>query len=160
MQILYRAARDFRQAFRQRLSEWAFALVMLMYGIVLVWPGASFDHAGYGIIKVLISENLLGWALFAGGFIRCVVLASNGVVWQMYGLRAFMAWSSMIVWMLLAVGFAESGTIGIPLAVFPVLCVFDCFNARKATEDTADRRRQTTQPSLVIAASRASRPAA
>lgn len=135
MQVALRS--HIRVAFLGRLNEWAFAVVLFMWGVVLLFPMPTFDGPAYTAFRLVVGEDTLGWLLAIGGLIRLAVLFANGFWRPMYYVRAWMALTSMMVWLTITLGFASSGTFGTWLALYPVLTVFEGVNVFRAMIDAA-----------------------
>lgn len=134
--------KDLRHAFTIRLSEWAFAVILAMWGLVLLLPEPLFERETWTAFRYLFHEETLGLLFAVGGILRLLVLAANGAWRPMYYVRAWMALSSAIVWFSITIGLLSSGRIGTWIAVYPVLFVFDVVNALRAVSDAAANDRQ------------------
>jgi hypothetical protein len=122
----------FRVAFMGRLSEWAFASMLLLWGVVLVLPQDTFDGRAFVAFRTLWDETM-PWALLAaGGVLRLGVLSLNGLWRPLYYLRAWIALSSTVIWAAIAFGFASSGAFGTWVAIYPVLTLFEAMNVIRA----------------------------
>ena len=130
-------AAHLRTAFLARLSEWAFAVMLFLWGLVLLLPARTFDGMAFAAFRMLADEATLGGLLMLGGAIRLGVLGANGIWRPLYYVRAWMALSSTVVWAAIAIGFASAATVGTWIAVYPVLLVFDALNVVRAMSDAA-----------------------
>jgi hypothetical protein len=131
------AGGHFRLAFMGRLCEWAFAVMLFLWGVVLAMPEATFDSRAFAAFRMIADETTLGLFLILGGAIRLAVLSLNGLWRPLYYVRAWMALSSTVIWAAITIGFASSGAFGTWVAVYPVLLVFDALNVIRATSDAA-----------------------
>lgn len=145
MQIMIR---ELPQVFFHRLCEWAFALMLFGWGVVLLRSERTFDGPAFAAFRVWIDEDTAGWLCLAGGFLRLLVLIVNGAWRPAYHLRAWMALSSMMLWVAIVVGFAFYG-VGVWAAVYPVIAVFEAANVIRASRDaaTADKLAHAGKPS-------------
>lgn len=139
MQVIVRSD-HFQRAFLARLCEWMLACALVLVGIVLILPAHTLPS--FAAVRTYIPDATLGPLLMVGGTLRLVVLSFNGL-WAppMYLLRAWMALSSMFVWLTLTMGSASSGLIGIWLASFPLFAAFDCINFFRAIHDATEAKR-------------------
>lgn len=135
MQVAIRS--HIRVAFMGRLSEWAFAAMLLLWGVVLAMPAETFDGRAFVAFRELFDETTLGFLLVAGGAVRLAVLSVNGIWRPLYYVRAWMALSSTVIWAAITIGFASSGTFGTWIAIYPVLLVFEALNVMRAMSDAA-----------------------
>jgi hypothetical protein len=135
IQIVFRG--HFRVAVMERLSEWAFAAMLLLWGVVLVMPAETFDGRAFAAFRTLFDETTLGALLCVGGAIRLAVLSLNGIWRPLYYVRAWMALSSTVIWAAIAIGFASSGAFGTWIAIYPVLVAFEAMNVIRAMSDAA-----------------------
>lgn len=131
-----------RTAFLGRLNEWAFASMLFMWGVVLLFPMVTFDGRAYSAFRLLVGEDMLGTLFAIGGLIRLSVLFANGFWRPMYYVRAWMALTSMMAWLTITLGFASSGTFGTWIALYPVLTVFEGVNVFRAMIDAAQAERE------------------
>jgi hypothetical protein len=120
-----------------RLSEWAFATMLLLWGVVLVLPQETFDGRAFVAFRTLFDETTLGTLLAIGGTIRLGVLSLNGLWRPLYYVRAWMALTSTVIWAAITIGFASSGAFGTWIAVYPVLLLFEALNVIRAMSDAA-----------------------
>lgn len=132
-----------KSAFVARLSEWAFAVVLMMWGLViLALPPSTYEASVYGAFRMLVGQDTLGVLFALGGAVRLAVLFGNGSWRPLYYARAWLALASTMVWTTIVLGFWSSGVIGTWLAVYPVLLVFDAVNVFRATADAAAAERE------------------
>lgn len=132
------AVAGLRHAFVARLSEWLFAVVMLLWGLVLILPEQRFAAGDVWVaFRALASEETLGAAFILLGSLRLVVLAANGSWRPMYHFRALTALACAVIWFSITLGFLSSGEVGTWLAVYPAFFIFDTVNVFRATSDAA-----------------------
>lgn len=135
--MVQHASADLARAFIIRLSEWEGAVIMLLWGVVLLLPDQMFASDDWLAFRILFSENTLGTAFALGGALRILVLAANGAWRPMYHLRAWMAMSSAVIWFSILLGFMSRGTTGTWIAVYPVLFAAEVVNVYRAIGDAA-----------------------
>ena len=126
-----------RHAFIARLAEWAFAVIMALWGVVLLMPEKRFADESWAAFGRLADETTVGLICLLLGVARLVVLAANGTWRPMYHLRALTALWSALIWFAITLGFLSAGVMGTWLAVYPVLFAFDVVNMFRATGDAA-----------------------
>lgn len=136
MQLTYAQA-YWRTTFLTRLSEWQSGVILFMWGLILVLPATNFGTPAYGPFNRIFSAYQFGSFLMAGGAGRLIVLSLNGIWRPMYWVRMAASISTMMVWLILAMGFVLSLTFGAWIAIIPPLIVFEAANAFRAAIDAA-----------------------
>lgn len=140
---------EVRQTFLARLCEWAFACILAMWGFVLLLPVETYENSpAWRPFALLVGEDTLGWLMLLFGVGRLVVLTTNGFWRPMYYLRGMLACFSCAVWTMIALGFISGGVIGVWIATYPILAVFDAVNCFRAMGDAAhmENARRATKP--------------
>lgn len=130
-----------KSAFLSRLSEWTFAAILLMWGVVLLMPEATFDKPSYTAFRLVWSEEGTGVAFLLIGAVRLGILSVNGIWRPMYYFRAFFALISVVIWSIIIFAFMSSMTFGTWIALYPVILVIETVNVFRAMSDAADMER-------------------
>lgn len=131
-----------RETFPTRASEWALAVMLFLWGIVLAVNVDLFTESrSFSEIARVFGQSTLSWMCLAAGGGRLAMLAVNGAWRRSPHLRAIGAFVSAGFWFMISMGFLQAGTFGTGLAVYPVLFLLDAYNVIRAAGDagTADR---------------------
>lgn len=129
------AIADLRHAFAIRMSEWSNAMIIALWGVVMLMPIELYERTVFTAFRALASQEALGLSLVIFGVGRLMVLSVNGIWRPMYYLRSASALMSAVFWLVVTLGFLQSGRIGTWIAVYPILFVFDAINAFRAASD-------------------------
>jgi len=131
--ILAHISRSFRETFPGRASEWALAIVILNWSLVLALNTDLFaSSASYRALAGVMTQHSWLWLCFCIGTVRLMVLGINGAWRRSPHLRALSAFVSCFVWFQISVGLFQAGTGGTGLAVYPVLLLLDSYNVIRA----------------------------
>ncbi|KGF71145.1 hypothetical protein LL06_00655 [Hoeflea sp. BAL378] len=131
-------SRSFRQTFAVRASEWALALMLLNWSIVLSASPELFQaNANYAPLKAIMDQETLALVCFLAGTGRLLVLMINGAWRRTPHLRAAGAFISCFFWFQITLGFAQAEIWGTGMAVYPVLLMLDAYNVIRAITDAA-----------------------
>lgn len=131
--IVAHLRRSLSETFQARASEWALAIVIFNWALVLFLNEDLFaTGASYTAMDDLLSQPAWAWLCLAIGGGRIAVLAINGAWRRSPHLRALTAFLSCFFWMQATLGFLESGTGSTGLAVYPVLLLLDSYNVIRA----------------------------
>lgn len=131
-----------RRHFRARATEWMLAIVMLLFGVILLQPAAAFSgRPSYAELARIASEDMWGWLCLVVGGVRIAALTVNGAFHPSPHARGVLALVSVFFWFELGLGFMMAGD-PLGLAVCPVAAVFDTFNAAMAAGDAGGMDRQ------------------
>lgn len=138
MQITVRAL-HFRAAFMARECDWAFAVILFMWGLTLLILGDAYYQsvAAFRTFRAYIDYDTLGIILMTGGIIRLAMLFANGLWRPLHYARAWMALTTMMIWLVITMGFMSAGSPGVWIAFYPVFAVFDGVNVFRAMMDAA-----------------------
>lgn len=139
---------EFRKIFYFRMTEWAFALMMFLWGVILV-VAEPYDQPGFAAFRHVVEEDRLGWLLVLGGMIRLIALVVNGAFRPMYYVRAVMALASMMTWMLVSIGFASGVGLSVWAAVYPIIALFEGANAIRAAVDAGQAEKAARNAGLI-----------
>lgn len=138
----------------ERVAEWALAIVLVRFGLILLAPGSSFETSpAFRVMAEMAREETWGWACLTIGSIRFMALVVNGTFWDTWysryspHIRGFTAIASIFAWAQIVYGMASSGVNTTGLAVYPVLlvldfwCVFHAFGDAKLADVRAANER-------------------
>ncbi len=133
MIMLAHIAQSFRDTFQGRASEWALALVLFNWSVILTVNETLFaDSPSFAAFGQIISQDNLAMACGAVGAARLVVLGVNGWWRRSPHLRAVCSFLGAGFWFLITLGLIQAGTMGTGLAVYPVLLLLDSYNVIRA----------------------------
>lgn len=143
--IIAHITTSFRETFHARASEWALALVLFNWALILFLNDDLFSGASYVVLAGLASQTTWAWGCLAFSSVRLTVLAVNGAWRRSPHMRAACAFLSCFVWFQITLGMMQSGTWSTGMAVYPVLFFLDTFNVIRASgeagrSDTQHRR--------------------
>tara|TARA_R110002020_G_scaffold467027_4_gene690230 strand:+ start:39503 stop:39967 length:465 start_codon:yes stop_codon:yes gene_type:complete len=131
-------SRSFRQTFAVRASEWALALMLLNWSIVLFAnPELFADRPSYAPLAAIMPQDTWALVCCSAGAGRLVVLMINGAWRRTPHLRAGGAFVSCFFWFQITMGFAQSEIWGTGMAIYPVLLALDAYNVIRAITDAA-----------------------
>ncbi|KFB11019.1 hypothetical protein [Nitratireductor basaltis] len=143
--ILAHIKQSLRETFPVRASEWALALMLLNWSLILVLnPDLFADGASYRPLAAMMKQDTWALLCLVAGAGRLIFLAINGAWRRSPHLRALGAFIACLFWFQITVGFAQAGTWSTGLAVYPVLLLLDSYNVMRAVTDAAasDQRHQ------------------
>lgn len=122
-----------RATFPTRASEWALAIIMFNWSIVLAVNVDLFATGrSYAALTQLMDQQAWALSCLAIGGGRLVILAVNGAWRRSPHLRALGSFLSGLFWFLISAGILQAGAYNTGLAVYPVLFLLDTFNAIRA----------------------------
>lgn len=111
-----------------RLMEWEHAVLLVVFGFVLLMPGRT--------LTSLSNEGAWGGILLLIGVARLLGLIVNGYRQRVTAwVRAVSAIGSSLLFMLIGIGYLWHGGFGVEAAFFPVIAVFELFNYSRAMHD-------------------------
>lgn len=155
-----RVVRGITAHFPSRAPEWFLAVMLVLYGVILLMPAPAFNNPAFATIRRFVDEDYWGGAAVVVGLLRLTALTVNGTLYNIEPLRLNKAiWARILVtysrysphvravaalctcffWFSVTLGFFSSGT-SIPpsTAIFGVLFFLDIYSASRASID-ADR---------------------
>lgn len=146
--IILRVYRGIHDHFPARRSEWVLAVIMVVWGWLLISPDPVFSRSAvWSQMAALAGEATWGWAAIAIGTFRLMALVINGTfssTW--YGrwsphVRSLASFLSCFFWLQISFGLwaSEASTTG--LAVYPGLLVLDLMNVVAAASDAGQMDR-------------------
>lgn len=131
-------SRSLRQTFAVRASEWALALMLLNWSIVLsASPDLFAANSSYAPMASLMPQDTWVLVCFLAGAGRLIVLMINGAWRRTPHLRAAGAFVACFFWFQISLGFAQAEIWGTGMAVYPVLLALDAYNVIRAITDAA-----------------------
>ena len=140
--IIIKMAHGIHKHFPVRAGEWALAFMLFFWGLVLSGPDPVFSKsASYDGLARVASEQAWAIGCLLVGFIRLTALFINGSFADTrYGkfsphVRGILAFASCFFWAQITVGMIRPDGSTTGLAVYPVLLVFDLWNAARAWFD-------------------------
>ena len=103
-------------------TRFMLALSSLLWGILLLWPGDTFDRSAFSVVKYVMPEEYWGllylitglsalYSLFHGNVKKCLIFTD--------GLLGSFIWSSMAVGMFL--GSLKSDVSSVPAGTAPII---------------------------------------
>ncbi|MBW3099202.1 hypothetical protein [Pseudohoeflea coraliihabitans] len=136
--MLSHFTQSLRETFPSRSSEWALAVIILNWSIVLsVTPDLFNDRIGYHALLQVAGQETWALLCFIVGTGRLSVLAINGAWRRTPHLRAIGAFISCGFWFGLTLGFGQNVSWSTAMAVYPVLMMLDAYNVFRAITDAA-----------------------
>jgi hypothetical protein len=131
-------SQSLKKTFPVRASEWALALMLLNWSIVLSASPELFEtNEAYLPLLALMTQNTWALLCFIAGGGRLIVLLINGSWRRTPHLRAFGAFASCFFWVQISIGFAQADIWGTGMAIYPVLLLLDMYNVIRAITDAA-----------------------
>jgi len=128
-----------RETFRERASEWALAMMIFLWSVVLTYnPSLFMDQPQtYHVLANAFSQST--WAVACGvvGSMRLLMLSVNGMWHRSPHMRALGAFVTAGFWFAISYGVTTSGTFATGIAVYPVLLALDSYSALRALRDAA-----------------------
>lgn len=125
-----------RDRFSGRILEWYVATQLLMWGLVLLWPGSSYAISPTFFTGFGVDEDTLGAIMLGLAVIRIGALIVNGAVPDITPLvRAGGAVLGCGVWYFISAKFAASGSISVWIAAWPMACFAEFINMYRAARD-------------------------
>ena len=125
---------NFRAAFYPRLSEWACALMIFNWGVVLHNKvGLMEQHESFRILLQLAYQDTWSTVGMVLGAFRLVVLLINGAWRRSPHLRGFTAFLCIFVWFQIVLSF--SAIFGTGMATYPVILLMEMINLKRSFED-------------------------
>ncbi len=130
--------RSFRKTFAVRASEWALALMLLNWSVVLFAnPELFADRPSYAAIDAIMPQETWALVCFMAGAGRLIVLMINGAWRRTPHLRAAGAFIACFFWFQITLGFGQAEIWSTGMAIYPVLLVLDAYNVIRAITDAA-----------------------
>lgn len=132
--------------FMMRVSDWALALILFNFGIVLLSNRNIFDNPDYAGMYRVATKALWGTLCITVGIIRIAALTINGTYpsfrWSPH-IRTVAAFMSCFAWLNICIGFYVAPTPTAALAVYPYLLLLDIYNTFLAASEAGkvERRR-------------------
>lgn len=123
---------SFRETFHARASEWALAVVLFNWALILAFNETLFDGPSYSALAALASQQTWAWVCMVFGAVRLIVLAINGAWRRSPHMRSVCAFVACFFWFQIIIGMLQSGTWSTGMAVYPVLFFLDTFNVIRA----------------------------
>jgi len=125
-----------RHRFGPRLSEWAIATVITLWGVVLLLPADTMEGPSWVVFRELLPEHVWGALMISLGLLRLGGLIVNGArrtitPW----IRMVSACVGVVLFIGISAGFGLSGVIGTWIAVYPTFVVVELFNIHRAAHD-------------------------
>ncbi len=130
--ILAHIKHSLRETFPGRASEWALALVLINWAVVIWLNPGVFQGASYKVLAQMADPETWGWLCLTAGGLRFIVLCINGAWRRSPHWRAFFAFVACFFWFQITLGMAQAGTGSTGLAVYPVLLFLDSYNVIRA----------------------------
>ncbi|VVT14956.1 hypothetical protein [Hoeflea sp. EC-HK425] len=131
-------SRSFRKTFAVRASEWALAIMLVNWSLVLFAnPELFADRESYAPLQDIMRQETWALVCFAAGAGRLIVLMINGAWRRSPHLRAAGAFIACFFWSQITLGFAQSEIWGTGMAIYPVLFALDAYNVFRAITDAA-----------------------
>ncbi len=144
--IFAHMSKSLRETFPTRASEWALALMLFLWSVVLTLnPDLFVETQSFKPLSRLVDQQTWAILCFVVGGGRLIMLAINGAWRRTPHLRTGAAFISCVFWFQISVGLFESGTFGTGLAVYPVLLFLDAYNCIRAARDAGSSDRIYTQ---------------
>lgn len=129
-----------RRRFGPRLSEWMFSAITIGWGLIMLWPGDTFELAAYAGFKALFgSDTNVGALMFVLGLARLGGLIVNGARKDVTPwIRLVSAFIGAMVWV--GCGFAQSlaGVLGVWAVFYPAFAVWELINMHRAATDAGE----------------------
>lgn len=133
--IRYYVERSIRYS-QTRALEVCLSIIMLAYGLILLYPIPTFTSTPYRVIAAFVTENQAGSIAVALAILRLAALKRNGDGIYTPIPRIVGCVSGSMFWTALSLGFFMSiPPLTTGLAVYPVLAFAELFSARRAAAD-------------------------
>lgn len=131
-----------RAHLRPRLMEWMHSIMLVLWGSILLRPDDTFGSspAFVGLARIA-SEDVWAWTVIGVGLLRVTALLINGLWRPSYTVRAVTSFLSLFIWFTISLGLLASPHATTGLAIYPVLCLFECVNLYYSTLDGAFARK-------------------
>ena len=119
---------------------------MIGMGYVLLLPPIQFDQPAWSFFRLVFQdEDLLGWILVALGVLRFGGLIVNGARKDITPMiRQVSAGIGCMIWAGMSYCYAQSGIVGLWLAIFPVFALGELVNIHRAAHDQGEARNGST----------------
>jgi len=131
---------------RSRALDWACAAAIFLWGVTLLFPGATLEASdAYRFLRAIAGEEAWAATFLAIGAMRFAALIINGH-WKEGSpvLRAIAACMGLVCWTLIFTGFVdlsiERGVISVGVSMYLVLMGADIFSAARAGADAVRAR--------------------
>lgn len=125
-----------QQTFPFRVGEWLLALVMISWGLTLLWyPNLFAITPTYIFMAQMAPQPQWGVWILLTGLVRFAVLTINGAWRPSPHIRAACALFSSFVWLQICLGIAASRIPSTGLAVYPYFLLLDFYNILRASSD-------------------------
>lgn len=135
--IIAHFRRSIRQHLLGRASEWALAVMIFNWGIILNFVGPIFDRPIFADLAANISQESWSIVCMVLGGGRIIVLIINGAWRGSPHLRGGLAFLSMFFWFEISLGLFKTGIPTTGLAIYPVLFFLDLANVLRAADEAA-----------------------
>lgn len=125
---------NFRSAFYPRMSEWACALMIFNWGVILRYNETvmSLNPSFDGMLQVAQQSTWSTACIWLGG-LRLTVLLINGAWRRSPHLRGITAFLCIFIWF--QVVLSVSQTFGTGMAVYPVILLTELLNVMRSFQD-------------------------
>lgn len=120
-----------------RAIEWLFAIMMVVWGVYLLLPMATFEMEIYRTLAAIADERVWGIWSMCVGLIRLIALAINGYIRQTPAVRMFAAGLGVIWWSVLAYLFLVMLEDDPPAAAswYPVFIMAELYSVLRSAGD-------------------------
>ena len=140
--IILRVYTGIAEHFPARRSEWVLAGMMVVWGWLLLSPGAIFNQSpAWAMLAAWAPEYVWGWGAVLIGSFRMIALLINGTFYtSWYGrysphIRMLASFLSCFIWLQLTIGLLNAPYLTTGLAVYPGLLLLDLMNVVAAASD-------------------------
>jgi hypothetical protein len=142
--LIMETVRGVQTHFKARAGEWFCAAMLTDWGFRVARQDQMFTGPETGPMLQLFHEETWGYLALLIGVARLLALAINGTLhdrlwYSRYSphIRSGMAFLSIFVWSIIALGYWKSGVNTTALSFAPYLAAFDIYNAVRASQDAA-----------------------
>lgn len=125
-----------QKTFPLRVTEWALALILFNWGVILsLHPGAFWARPYFSNLQAIAPQGWWAAVCLGLGIARLAALAVNGAWMPTPFIRAVTAFLTCWIWMQISFGLSRNELPSLGLATYPVFLLLDVYNVYRASAD-------------------------